>query len=1030
MKKSIIAIVVLGLLVVAGVGAWFHFQSSRNKVASVYCRPPSVMEVAPQDMPRAFLRQYRLNPDGRFVGAFLYLVRAYNRRAFIKSLDFEMQLPNGDGDPLTLVLKKWGNEVGRVQLPSPLSFASLVDGLDQWATLLNQVGTPLKQKGKADPKKLKTAGIEIDFVDQRKIISGLVDLEEMWQDTHDPVILKTAARAYALLLLTLVPDKMGESDSLASCALAYLALARHMRPDLPLRQEEALLAMTMGYRKHAEIVLQKAATASDYTGRCLRGYLEDDFNRLNEINTQEWHVLGCYLLARTYRNLGLHKQAEPVLENLLRSFPAGYPYLVELIYSSSVGLSKALTFVFPLEILHMMDASLMQKPDLGSKTWQDRAKALAGKPGGGVSLSEFEDMLQQWKPLSGRVGKGFLISTDRVKSVFRVLYANALYLRFDVLLRRWGVLDQTRVFVDNLLRKDADHPLVMSMLAQVSVDLGKPKQAQSIAQKLLPAEDCPAAIAGDAYDTVDDATLQVQLLPALARHLDGRPGYAVDLAYCLQKRFYYDQACDLYRQVIADNPYVYGIYTNLATVTGSDKPITDALDAMGDNYAVLAEAGTYFADKNTPGSLTRALTCYEKAISLLPDNHTLYRQKAIILRKLGNYRAALDTMQPFVGKYKELTDVFVRSNLARTYLAMGDTKEALAILDDAADSSQAGAMMLAVEIYAAEGNLDKAQDIIERAVKRYPSSHWLLSEAAAFYWKRNEAEKAVRLIARGAESAPEFSTWFFYDFVKLFAMQSQENILQAVRLLQDAGVDNWQIHALGARFARRKRYDVALKIFELVKDNRVMFRLEGLFDAYTVMRQWKGGKEAKEWLLERVPDREKDMTGMVIIKRGEFDLMADFVSPERTPPKYREFCRLMRLIGRLGTERRPAESAAASDEHYRGQSEDYHFSIGQYLLGMKEESALLGIADNFKQRCEFAYYIGLKHRLEGDFRRAAEWYAVCLETLQEDNGEYHWARDELFWWAKMGIERRHRLIRDDMALGRQEDRATMVSQGF
>ena len=136
----------------------------------------------------------------------------------------------------------------------------------------------------------------------------------------------------------------------------------------------------------------------------------------------------------------------------------------------------------------------------------------------------------------------------------------------------------------------------------------------------------------------------------------------------------------------------------------------------------------------------------------------------------------------------------------------------------------------------------------------------------------------------------------------------------------------------------------------------------------------------------------------------------------------------MRLIGWLGKEKQPSASAAVFEAHYQGQSQDYYFDIGQYLLGIKDESELLGLIKNDKQRCEFAYYIGLKHRLEGDLRRAAEWYAVCRETLLENNGEYHWAGRELFWWARMGLERRHRLLREDIELGHQEDLATVDSQ--
>ncbi len=68
-----------------------------------------------------------------------------------------------------------------------------------------------------------------------------------------------------------------------------------------------------------------------------------------------------------------------------------------------------------------------------------------------------------------------------------------------------------------------------------------------------------------------------------------------------------------------------------------------------------------------------------------------------------------------------------------------------------------------------------------------------------------------------------------------------------------------------------------------------------------------------------------------------------------------------------------------------------------------------------KQRCEFAYYIGLAARLKGDFTQATQWYHLCRETLLRNNGEFHWAESELIWWMYMGIDNRHRSIADDIA---------------
>ena len=90
------------------------------------------------------------------------------------------------------------------------------------------------------------------------------------------------------------------------------------------------------------------------------------------------------------------------------------------------------------------------------------------------------------------------------------------------------------------------------------------------------------------------------------------------------------------------------------------------------------------------------------------------------------------------------------------------------------------------------------------------------------------------------------------------------------------------------------------------------------------------------------------------------------------------------------------------------------------LIGYISQSELLALLKTSKQRCEFSYYIGFAARAKGNFSEAANWYQICRETLLSNNGEFHWASEELFWWAHMGTHNRHRLVRDDIRTYRQK----------
>jgi hypothetical protein len=144
-------------------------------------------------------------------------------------------------------------------------------------------------------------------------------------------------------------------------------------------------------------------------------------------------------------------------------------------------------------------------------------------------------------------------------------------------------------------------------------------------------------------------------------------------------------------------------------------------------------------------------------------------------------------------------------------------------------------------------------------------------------------------------------------------------------------------------------------------------------------------------------------------------------------PAYKEFLWLQRLIAWLALEKNPAGLEKDFIAHYKQGWLDnmkskisgkntykYYNAIGRYLLEMISRDELLTRIKTSKQRCEFAYYIGLRERLKSNFPEAARWYRLCRETLLPNNGEFHWASDELFWWAHMGTKNRHRLPGDDI----------------
>jgi hypothetical protein len=365
-----------------------------------------------------------------------------------------------------------------------------------------------------------------------------------------------------------------------------------------------------------------------------------------------------------------------------------------------------------------------------------------------------------------------------------------------------------------------------------------------------------------------------------------------------------------------------------------------------------------------------------------------------------------------------------KSSLAETYLELRKPRLALEVVAEEVPTYQAGAMMIGARTYEELGDLGKAAMIYHEAVNRYPTVDHVLSGAASFLWRQGKHAEAAQIISHGRKSMGKFSDWYFKDFLEVFGQASEDRIMEAVTLLSKYGATHREICSLGFRFHDKKRPEVAYKILQGASTQDPMENLEKSVSIYKVLKKWKGEEEGLNYLHAAVPQRMRAPLTIFLFKNGLFELiLVCLKDPKGYPQPHQEFYWLQRLIAWLALNKSPGDLEKEFVSHYeeslwkkltQKNSFDYYHTIGRYLLGMVSQEELLGFVKTPKQRCEFTYYIGLSERLKSNFPDAANWYQICRETLLQDNGEFHWASDELFWWAHMGTENRHRSLREDI----------------
>ena len=985
-------------------------------------QPSAILTVPPRQMYAAFADQYRMRPDRRGQMACETLVLRWGQwRHGAAPGRFTVGVAATDGERVVLPLLRDGAVVRQAVLAGPTSFAQVQAALDDWVAAMEGSGNaPVPAPGGAaiDGRRIDEAVRLIDTVDPRYVVSGLAALERAWRDgARDARILRAAARGYATLLLTLHPDEMGVADPFAAEALAFLALCRRADPALSVAREEALLAMTMGYTAHAASVIEripKEARSPEET--VLDAYLRQDLLMLKRAGESDRGVLGPYLLARHYRDIGLWTEAKAASRALLERFPSLYPSAVEVIHSGDLGEAKVLTLLYPYEITEQIRTLVDPAALKGFPSWVALApKIVTGKV---MAFSEFEGLLSAWRPFGNDNAVRFVVDANRARGVFRALYADAVRFRFTLLFDQWNVRDAAGEFAETLAATDNTHPLVLQMRARVTADRGNRAGADRLYEQVILSEAAGIHQAYGAYTGLSDEMTKIRLLPAAVGRMDGRPENVFRAAWLLANAYNYDLSARYYAAGLAQDPRSCWAYGGLAHVRGSDAPLRDALRASPNNYRLLREAGEYLAEKKDAASKEAAERAFAAAQALAPSVASLARQRARVLGNLGRHGEAVTVLDAWMQRYGDdgLGTIVMNARKAQAYLKMGRPRDALRALGRDAESMQGTALAAAADIQEALGNIEAAGEYHRLAVERYPTNSATIADAASFLWRQGKPVDAADLIAAGRPSRKRFDRWYWHEFMSAFRDAPDDDIVRAVDALKARGATTDEIAFIAFRLHDAGRNAAGFRMIADLRDPTTMWDIERGVDAYHILREWKGKQAASEYLGKRIPPGLKGPLLIVLYKSGHYEtILEEAGDPASYGIEHEEFVWLQKLLAWLALERKPAELGPGFDAHYRGAVADKYHAIGRYMLGLISRDALLDTVRAAKDRCEFAYYIGFSERLKGNFADAAQWYQLCKETRLQNNGELHWAADELSAWAHLGTDNRHRLMKDDVA---------------
>lgn len=1005
-------------------------------------RNPSILECSPVDLYNTFLNQYRLRPDLRFLKAFEILADRFE--------DYQGKQPGprayrageilSNGKEILIPLLKEGQQVSNIRLSLPLTFPAVISALNQWIEFMEgpravKVITLIQEE---DLKVLETADQEIVQLDPRTILFALKKLEHLRARIGpDARIFRSAARAYALLGLILFPDPLDAADLFTAEALSYLSLAKRFDPKLPLTREEALLASVMGYRTYGQHLLSASepGATNNLDSKILLAFVRKDLPGLKSLEGTGNRLQGSYFLLRLCREISLVDEADQRADKIIEEYPSFYPALTEILLSGNLETAKAVAWLYPKDILDHLDQGFSEETFKLEKPWKERIRDVLPEQSNPLpTLTQFETFLQKWRPLGPDKGRGMIIDDQRVKLIFRTLYAGALFLKFQLHHNRAEGADQTQRTLDTLAAKDKDHPLILRMQALALKKNGKTKEADNLCAKLIHHANASPTLITGAYTLINDFSTRLGLAKTVSQKLDGRPAHFFFWGRAFQKLTNLDLAEKFFSLGLNQDPYQSINYVYLAEVTGRDDPLALALANYPDQIALLEEAGRYYAQKDDSDSKEKALKYFDRALKHAPSKTSLILEKINILKQLNRLETAVNTIKSWLkeyGKPDSALSVF-RTQLAEIYLQMRKPKPALEAVSKELASNQIEALFVSAKAHEILGQRKQAEEIYKKIVTRSPLSPEILARTAAYYWRQGRDEEAAFLISQQRKNSRQSSSFYFKEFFELFDNSSVDRIKKAATPLskEEAGIG--ELNNLALQFERRKRPEVAFMLLQDFQPTAFGGQLEHFLITYKVLKNWKGNEEAARYLTSRSPGQTKIPLLVGLSKYGFFDLILnELQDPKTYSPALKEFFWLQRLIAWLAQEKKPARLEEEFQEHYQEKwldklsgnkkSDQYRF-IGQFLRGMIPLQIFLGQIQTPKQRCLFSYFIGLAERLKSNYQEATLWYHIALETQFQNNDEFQKAQEELFLWTQVGLKNRNRLWSHDQKAALQSNR--------
>ena len=414
-------------------------------------------------------------------------------------------------------------------------------------------------------------------------------------------------------------------------------------------------------------------------------------------------------------------------------------------------------------------------------------------------------------------------------------------------------------------------------------------------------------------------------------------------------------------------------------------------------------AAQYLHDIGAAGA-SETISLLRGLVKRHPDHLDTTLELARMLEEQHRLREAERVLRTWLQNHRDpdLAHVEATVHLCEVLRKRGRLAEALREIEPAAESWKRSALVMQAELLDAAGSADEAERVARQTVERYPDVMDALREEVVLLWRHRRLDAAAGLLAHPPHAitaehwrwtlGPEFAT-AFRDELALG--------IDATEAMIRAGVRPVDVESLAQEVNQRGNPRLAFEMVSRLRPPQPLYRVQIAVEGYDYLKAYRGAAAATSWLREQVPAQLLNPLSQFAFQERTLELLWDPV-PAEPRGTGADWVWLFRAAA-IALDPETLEPHRAGVVRYLDHAPATRVTaITRHLLGQLPAGKLIPLAHRPKELCETAYYLGLRAQCDGDFHRAADWYAVAVTIGRPSWGEHRWAFNQIHVWYNTG----------------------------